>query len=75
MRRLQAELLLRKLRELKKVEASDEEVNAEVETMIALYSTPEVVDRLRAKLVPGDGYYEEIRSRLAYKKTVDLFLK
>jgi trigger factor len=72
-RRLKAELLLRKIRELKGVEATDEEVKEEVEKVIAQYGSAEVVDRLRAKLVAGDAYYEEIKSRVTYRKVVDGF--
>jgi trigger factor len=72
-RRLKAELLLRKIREMNGVEATDEEVREEVEKVIAQYGSAEVVDRLRAKLVPGDGYYEEIKSRVTYRKVVDGF--
>lgn len=72
-RRLKAELLLRKIREIKGTEASDEEVKSEVEKVIAQYGSAEVVDRLRAKLVAGDAYYEDIKSRVTYRKVVDMF--
>ncbi len=72
-RRLKAELLLRKIREIQGVEATEAEVKEEVEKVIAQYGTAEVVERLRAKLVPGDAYYEEIKSRVTYRKVVDGF--
>ncbi len=72
-RRLKAELLLRKIREIKGTEASDEEVKSEVEKVIAQYGSAEVIDRLRAKLVAGDAYYEDIKSRVTYRKVVDMF--
>lgn len=72
-RRLKAELLLRKIREMKGTEATEEEVKVEVEKVIAQYSSAEVVERLRAKLVPGDTYYEDIKNRVAYRKVVDAF--
>ena len=72
-RRLKAELLLRKIREIRKVEATEEEIKEELEKIIAQYQNTEVVARLREKLVPGDMYYEDIKNRLAYRKTVDMF--
>ena len=72
-RRVSAELILKKLRELKNIEASHDEIQMEINGIIAKYQNPEVIARLRAKLVPGDGYYEDIRVRLAYRKVVDGF--
>ncbi len=72
-RRLKAELILRKIREMKKVEATDAEITEEIEKIIKEYSSPDVVARLREKLVPGDVYYEDIKNRLAYRKVVDMF--
>lgn len=72
-RRLQAELILRKIRETRGTEATPEEVNAEVEKVIAMYSSEDVVKRLREKLIPGDAYYEDIKNRVTYRKIVDSF--
>lgn len=72
-RRVSAELILRKLREVKNVEASTEEIQMEINGIIAQYQNPEVIARLKAKLVPGDTYFEDIRVRLAYRKVVDGF--
>lgn len=72
-RRLKAELLLRKIKELKGTDATTEEVTTEVDKVIAQYTSPEVVERLKAKLVPGDTYYEDIKNRLIYRKVVDMF--
>ena len=74
-RRLKAELLLRKIRELKAIEPTEAEVKSEVEKVISQYGSTEVVERLRAKLVAWDTYYEDIRNRLAYRKVVDTFFK
>ncbi len=74
-RRLKAELLLRKIREMKGTEPTDEEIKIEVEKIISTYESTDVVERLRAKLVPGDGYYEDIKNRLAYRKVVDTFFE
>jgi trigger factor len=72
-RRLKAELILRKIKEIKGTDATDEEVATEVDKVIAAYGSPEVVERLKAKLVPGDNYYEDIKNRVIYKKVVDMF--
>lgn len=74
-RRLKAELILRKIREMKKIEPTDAELKEEVAKVIAQYQNPEVVARLNEKLVPGDMYYEDIKNRLAYRKVVDSFWK
>lgn len=72
-RRLKAELILRKIRELRKVEPTENEISEELEKIISQYQNAEVVKRLREKLVPGDAYYEDIKNRLAYRKVVDMF--
>lgn len=72
-RRLKAELLLRKIREMKKIEPTEQEIKDELEKVIGQYKNEEVVKRLKEKLVPGDAYYEDIKNRLAYRKTVDTF--
>ena len=75
LRRVKAELLLRKIRELKAIEPTDTEIKDEVEKVISQYGSSEVIERLRAKLVPGDNYYEDIKNRLAYRKVVDTFFE
>jgi len=72
-RRLKAELILRKIRELRQVEPTEAEITTEIDKIIAEYQNDEVVKRLREKLVPGDAYYEDIKNRLAYRKVVDMF--
>lgn len=74
-RRLKAELLLRKIREMKGTEPTDEEIKIEVEKIISTYGSAEVVERLRAKLVAWDTYYEDIKNRLAYRRVVDEFFE
>ena len=72
-RRIKAELLLRKIKEIKGTNATDEEIKIEVDKVIAQYGTPEVIERLKAKLIPGDTYYEDIKNRVIYRKVVDMF--
>ncbi len=73
-RRVSAEIILREIRNLKKVEASDTEIQMEINSVIAQFQKPEVVSRLREKLVPGDTHYEDIKLRIAYRKVVDAFI-
>ncbi len=73
LRRVKAELLLRKIKEIKGTDATDDEVKTEVDKVIAQYSSNEVSERLKAKLVPGDTYYEDIKNRVIYRKVVDGF--
>lgn len=72
-RRAKAELILKKVREILNIEATEQEVKDEVEKVIAAYSSSKVVDRLREKLVPGDDYYEDIKNRVTYRKVVNSF--
>jgi FKBP-type peptidyl-prolyl cis-trans isomerase (trigger factor) len=72
-RRIKAELLLQKIKVIKGTEATEAEVTIEVDKVIAQYASPEVVERLKAKLVPGDTYYEDIKNRVIYRKVVDMF--
>jgi trigger factor len=72
-RRVKAELLLRKIKEIKGTDATDAEINVEVDKVIAQYGSAEVIERLKAKLVPGDSYYEDIKNRVIYRKVVDMF--
>jgi trigger factor len=51
-RRLKAELILRKIREMKKIEPTDAEITAEIDKIINEYQNTEVVTRLREKLIP-----------------------
>jgi trigger factor len=72
-RRIKAELLLQKIKVIKGTDATDAEINIEVDKVIAQYGSPEVIERLKAKLVPGDNYYEDIKNRVIYRKVVDMF--
>lgn len=72
-RRIRAEIILKTLREQRGTEATESEIQTEIDTIIARYQNPDVITRLKNKLVPGDSYYEEIKVRLAYRKIVDSF--
>lgn len=73
-RRLKAELILKKIRELRKIEPTEAEVQAEIDKVIANYHNADVVKRLKEKLVAGSEMYEDLLARLAYRKAVDSFL-
>lgn len=74
-RRIKAELILKTLRTTLAIEATEDEIKAEIEKVIAQYSSEQVVARLREKLVAGDTYYEDIKNRIAYRKVVDTFFE
>lgn len=72
-RRVRAELILKALKDEMKIEASDTEIQMEINGIITQYQNEEVIERLKKKLTPGDSYYEDIKTRLAYRKVVDSF--
>lgn len=74
-RRVKAELILKQVREMLGIESDETEVQAEVEKVISQYSNQDVITRLRAKLIPGDAYYEDIKNRVTYRKVVDSFFE
>ena len=73
LKRLQGELILNKLMELEKVEADEKEVTKEIEKIKAAYQNPEVLKRFEELYVPGNKYYEELKTRMGYKKLIDNF--
>ncbi|EKD29797.1 MAG: Trigger factor [uncultured bacterium (gcode 4)] len=74
-RRVKAELILKRVREMLGIESDEAEVQEEVAKVIAQYSNTDVITRLRAKLIPGDDYYEDIKNRVTYRKVVDSFFE
>lgn len=74
-KRLQWELILHKLNELEKVEVKNEELDKEIEKIMAQYQNPEVLEKLKELYVPGTKYYEELRIRHAYRKIIDSFFE
>jgi len=73
-KKLQGELILNKLLELEKVEASKEEIEIELERIKWNYSNPEVLKRLETLYVPWTKYYEELKIRMWFVKLIDTFL-
>ncbi len=74
-KRLQAELILHKLGELEKTEVSEDELNTEIEKIIARFGSNEVVARLKELYVPWTKYYEELKQRITYRKLIDSFFE
>lgn len=75
LRRLEGELILHKLKEEEKLEVTNEEMNAEIDKILARYGSDDVVGRLREIYVPGNRYYEEMKQRLWYRKLIDTFFE
>jgi len=74
-KRLQAELILHKLQELEKVEVTDKELDEEIKRSMASFESPEVLKRLEELYKPGTKYYEELKSRVGYRKLIDTFFE
>ncbi|EKD65926.1 MAG: hypothetical protein ACD_49C00074G0003 [uncultured bacterium (gcode 4)] len=74
-RRLKAELILEKLKNIIEAEVTDAEINSEIDKILAQYQNLDVLKKLKDKLIPGDSYYEDIKNRLKYKKIVDTFFE
>ncbi|MCK9272597.1 trigger factor [Candidatus Gracilibacteria bacterium] len=74
-RRLKAELILEKLKNIIEVEVADAEINSEIDKILAQYQNLDVLKKLKEKLIPGDAYYEDIKNRIKYKKIVDTFFE
>lgn len=74
-KRLQAELILHKLSELEKVEVASEELNKEIEKILARFGSVEVVERLKELYKEGTKYHEELKQRLMYRNLIDGFFK
>lgn len=74
-KRLQWELILHALQQKENVEVGDDEMKKEVEIIMARFSSPEVVEKLKDLYVPWNKYFEELRQRVAYRKLIDSFFE
>lgn len=74
-RRLKAELILEKLKTMYDMEVTEKEINEEIDKIMIQYASPDVKEKLKAKLIPWDTYYEDIKSRLKYKKIINTFFE
>ena len=72
--RLETQAILRALESIVEAPITDEEVAQEIDMVIAEYQNETVKTRLREKLVPGDAYYEDLKSRIKSRKILDTFM-
>lgn len=73
LKRLQGELILNELMNKEKIEVSDEDMKAEVETIMSRFESTDVLKRLEELYIPGNKHFEELRRRVAYKRLIDSF--
>lgn len=75
LRRLQAELILHRLMEMEKFEVDEKEIEEEIEKIIDRYGNDEVKTKMRELYKAGTKYYEEVKSRINYRKLIDTFFE
>lgn len=76
LRRLRAELVLHELKEQRKPEVKDEEVKSEVDRLLARYTDAAFRAKVENEIYkPGTAYWEEVKTKMAYRKLVDSFVK
>lgn len=76
LRRLKAELVLHELKEQRKPVVTDEEVKAEVDRLLARYTDAAFRSKVENEIYkPGTAYWEEVKTKMAYRKLVDSFVK
>jgi len=75
LKRLQWELIIKKLKEMMKIEATKEEIEEEIKKIISKFENSDVVKRLKELYVEGTKYYEELKLKLSFKKVVDSFFE
>lgn len=74
-KRLQWELILHKLAELEKFEVTEAELKKEIGWILAKFGSEDVLARLKELYVPGNKYYEELKTRISYRKLIDSFFE
>lgn len=74
-KRLQWELILHKLAELETFEVTEAELKKEIESILAKFGSEDVLTRLKELYVPGSKYYEELKTRIQYRKLIDSFFE
>ena len=75
LKRLQWELILHKLNELEKIEISEKELKKEIDKILAKFGSEDVLKRLEELYVPWTKYYEELKTRITYRKLIDSFFE
>ncbi len=73
--RLSWELLLNKLMELKPIKVTKTELKKEIEKIKSQFQNSEVLKRLEELYQEWNKYYEELKTRLAYRKLIDSFFE
>jgi trigger factor len=76
LKRLKWELILKKLKDIKKdIEVKKEEIEEEIEKIIKKFENSDVVKRLKELYVEWTKYYEELKLKLHFKKIIDSFFE
>lgn len=76
LRRLKAELVLHELKEHRKPEVSDTEVKSEIDRLLSRYTDATFRAKAENEIYkPGTAYWEEVKTKMAYKKLIDTFVK
>jgi FKBP-type peptidyl-prolyl cis-trans isomerase (trigger factor) len=73
--RVSWELILNKIMELEPVKVTKAELNKEIEKIKAWFQNSEVLKRLEELYQEWNKYYEELKTRLSYKKLIDSFFE
>lgn len=74
-RRLKGELILHKIQENEQIEATDKEIQKEIDQIMSKYESEDVKARLRDLYKEDSKYYFELKTRLNYTRLIDTFIK
>lgn len=74
-KRLQAELILHKLNQVEQIQADEDEINSEIQKILSRFESSDVLEKLKDLYKPWTKYYEELISRLNYRKLIDSFFE
>ncbi len=76
LKRLQWELILKKLRDIKKdIEVTNEEMQEEIKKIISKFENSDVVKRLKELYVEWTKYWDELKLKLHFTKIIDSFFE
>ena len=73
--RIKAELILNELKKNSTIEVTEADIAAEIEKVMARFSSEDVKARLKDMMVPGSSHYQDIASRLKYQRIIDQFFE
>ena len=74
-KRLESELILNKLKEIEKIEVTNEEIDEEIKKIMSRFSAKDVLEKLKDLYKPWTKYYEELKHRIWYRKLIDSFFE